>query len=214
MSAPRSYNQRSKIPKVEFSRKVVHLSSLWMPISYNYFPEELMLKIFAAITLGLLVFDVLRISSLQMGRKLREMLAILRLDSILFREREKNTLSGGAYMMISATICATIFQKNIFILSFLILILSDTAAAIIGQKFGRRRICGKTYIGSIAFFLCSIAIVLLSSSYVFNENKDFLVAAVYASVFATLVELVSNSLKIDDNFSIPVCFGALMWVIV
>ena len=66
---------------------------------------------------------------------------------------------GSTYFIFSAILTILLFPKSIAIVSLLILILSDTAAAIIGKWIGRIRIFGKTLEGSMAFLITSLLIV-------------------------------------------------------
>ena len=74
---------------------------------------------------------------------------------------------------------------------------SDSLAAIIGRSWGTIPINGKTLEGSIAFFLSSIVIVLISS----ELNISI---AIFSVLIATIVELYS---PLNDNLSIPISFA-------
>ena len=85
---------------------------------------------------------------------------------------------------------------------------SDTAAAIIGKKYGKTKIFNKTLEGSFAFLLTSFIIAL--AMYPQIDLKVSLVAI----IVATIVEMLP--LNIDDNFSVPVTVALItsigVWV--
>ena len=81
------------------------------------------------------------------------------------------------------------------------MLVADTAAALIGRRFGTPNLFGKSWIGSLAFFTASI-ITIIFISYLLPHPPAFLMAGVIASLIATLVELFSKKIHIDDNLSI------------
>ena len=82
------------------------------------------------------------------------------------------------------------------------MLISDSASALIGRKFGKIKILSKSLEGSIAFFVSGIATVSLIS-YLTNQSINFWIASVFAVLVATIIELISKDIiKIDDNLSI------------
>jgi glycerol-3-phosphate acyltransferase PlsY len=88
------------------------------------------------------------------------------------------------------------------IASILILILSDTAAALIGKWIGRVKIFGKTLEGSTAFLITSLLIVWIYP----NLNRF---SGSLAALGATWIEVLP--IKVNDNLSIPLVAGAIMF---
>jgi glycerol-3-phosphate acyltransferase PlsY len=109
---------------------------------------------------------------------------------------------GSTYFLFSTILTIILFPKSIAIASLLILILADTAAALVGKAIGKVPIHGKTLEGSMAFFLTSLLIVLIYPS--LNRFSGSL-----AALGATLVELVP--VEINDNLTIPLVAGAIMF---
>ena len=191
---------------VEVMRKAIHLSSLAIPIVYFFVDRNVALAILLPLTLVLTVSDLLRLYHEPTGRVYERYLGFL------LRNHERNDrgrrLTGATYVLLSATICVLVFPKVIVVTAFAILIVSDSAAALIGRRFGRHRLFAKSYEGTAAFFVSASAVVLLAP-------KILYVPAEYAIGFlaALLGAIVEASpLPLDDNLTIPLAIGAIMWI--
>jgi dolichol kinase len=109
---------------------------------------------------------------------------------------------GSTYFLFAILLTIMLFPKPIAIASILILILSDTAAALIGKWIGRVKIFGKTLEGSLAFFITALLIVWL-----YPQMNRFWGSV--AALGATVMEVLP--IKLDDNLSIPLVAGAIMF---
>jgi len=79
---------------------------------------------------------------------------------------------------------------------------SDTCAALVGKGIGRVKILGKTLEGSLAFLLSALLIV-----WCYPHLNRF--PGSLAAVGAAVIELLP--IDVDDNFSIPLVAGAIMF---
>jgi dolichol kinase len=184
------------ITGVEIKRKIVHLATLVIPIGYALASQEMVLLFLVPFFLCYLSVDLLRhfhtgLASLFQKHFFRRVL----------REEEKKTLMGSTYFLFSSILTILLFPKSIAIVSLLILILSDTAAAIVGKWIGRVPIWGKTLEGSMAFFLSSLLIV-----WIYPQLNRF--SGTLAALGATLIEVLP--IRVDDNLTIPLVAGAIM----
>jgi dolichol kinase len=109
---------------------------------------------------------------------------------------------GSTYFIFSTILTILLFPKSIAIVSILILILSDTAAALVGKWIGRVKIFGKTLEGSMAFLLTSLLIVWIYP----NLNRF---SGSLAALGTTLIEVLP--IKLSDNLTIPLVAGAIMF---
>jgi dolichol kinase len=184
------------ISKIEIRRKIVHLTSLSIPVGYGLTSEKTALLVLSLLFLGFLVVDLLR----RYHPRIKSFFGKYIIGKIL-REGERTTFMGSTYFLFSSLLTIFFFPESIAISSILILILSDTAAALVGKSIGRVPVFGKTLEGSIAFFVCSLLIVW---SY---PNLDR-VSGSLAALGATLVEILP--LRLDDNLTIPLAAGAIM----
>jgi dolichol kinase len=192
--------------KDELYRKLIHLTSLSIPIIYYFITAES-----AAIILGILAGLALVID---LGRYLHPEIGKIfyKFFGFLLREHEldhkKKNLNGATYVLISALISVLIFPKVIFISAFSILIISDSLAALIGRKFGKRKFLSKSLEGTLTFFI-SACIVILFTPKVGGFFEEYLIGFIAAFVGA-IVENISFKL-VDDNLSIPLSVGFTMW---
>jgi len=189
----------------ELIRKTIHIGSLSIPIIYYYVHRETALLILLPMTVFSLFIDV--------GRHyipfIQKQVEIL-FDRILRpHERKAGLLSGATYVLISALICVAIFPKLITVTAFAILIVSDSSSAIFGRKFGKHRFIDKSLEGTIAFILTAWIVVLISPK-AGPMPIEYLIGAV-AAVIGGIAEASSASLRMDDNFSVPVSIGFVMW---
>jgi dolichol kinase len=184
------------INKVEILRKIVHLATLIIPVGYALTSEETIILFLIPFFLALLSVDLLRHLHSGMASLFRKYFF-----GRVLREEEKPTFMGSTYFIFSTILTILLFPKSIAITSILILILSDTAAAFIGEWIGRVHIFGKTLEGSIAFFLTSLLIVWIYPD--LNRSSGSL-----AALGATLIEILP--IKLNDNLTIPLIAGAIM----
>jgi glycerol-3-phosphate acyltransferase PlsY len=122
----------------------------------------------------------------------------------VLREEEKATFMGSTYFIFSTILTILLFPKSIAIASILILILSDTAAALVGKWIGRIKIFGKTLEGSTAFLFTSLLII-----WVYPNLNRF--SGSLAALGATLIEVLP--IKGSDNLTIPLVAGAIMFFV-
>jgi dolichol kinase len=185
------------ITGVEIKRKIVHLATLVIPAGYALTSEETVLIFLFPLFILLLLVDLLRHFHSGLASLFRRYF----LGRVL-REEEKDTFMGSTYFLFSTILTILLFPRPIAITSLLILILADTAAALVGKAVGRVAIYGKTLEGSLAFFLSSLLIVWIYP----NLNRC---SGSLAALGATLIEILP--IKMNDNLTIPLMAGAIMF---
>ena len=197
----------------EVLRKMVHLSSIWMPAALFYLPEwygdagrrfnVIMFGTFAVLNvlIEIAVFRgvpfVTPLYKALFGRMARE------------SKPGKFRFSGAPPMYASACLTALCFEPRVASCAFAILILSDTAAALIGRKWGRHRFSnGKSLEGSLAFLLVGS---LIAKFYCLAGDLPDATAAVWLGgvAAACVAEFFNEQIHMDDNFTIPLIFGVI-----
>lgn len=190
----------------ELFRKSIHLFSLSIPIVYYFITTEAATIILGVLAVLALIIDLGRYLHPETGK------IFYKIFGFLLREHEldhkKKNLNGATYVLISALISVLIFPKVIFISAFSILIISDSLAALIGRKFGKRKFLSKSLEGTLTFFI-SACIVILFTPKVGGFFEEYMIGFIAAFVGA-IVENISFKL-IDDNLSIPLSVGFTMW---
>ena len=189
----------------ELIRKCIHLASLTIPIIYYYVHREtaiLFLLPMALISIGI---DVGRYHIPAIHRMVERMF-----DKILRpHERHAGLLSGATYVLISALLCVAVFPKLITLTAFSILIVSDSSSAIFGRAFGKHRFLDKSLEGTLAFIVSAWLVVLITPKAA-GVPIEYMIG-MFAAIVGGVAEAASVTLHVDDNFSIPVSIGLIMW---
>ncbi len=194
--------------KKEFQRKAVHLSSLWVPSAIYFVPEVLLLPTLIIILCGNIALEYANFKRYRWARK--------SFGALFFRMlREKETarqnfqFTGSVYVLASAILCMCLFSKAVAVIAMTVMLISDSAAALIGRTFGKIKIYKKkTLEGTLAFFISALVINLL-----FIPIYPFRLASLLACAAATAVEVYEDKIGIDDNLSIPLTFSTVISLI-
>ena len=177
--------------KSEIFRKIIHLSSIAIPIFLFFYGKALTLLYLLPITLIFLILDVLRIRN----DRLKSLYNYFFIT--LTRRTESKKITGASYVFLSSSIMIFFFPVNIAVISLLIMSISDSLAALFGRIYGTIEINNKTLEGSLTFLISSSIIILFSSS----VN---IYLGLMSTLITTIVEIYS---PIDDNLSVPLAFG-------
>lgn len=184
------------ITGIELKRKAVHLATLIIPIGYGLTSDAAILTYLVPFFLLYLSVDLLRHFHSGVASLFRKYFF-----GRVLREKEGSTLMASTYFLFASILTILLFPKSIAITSLLILILSDTAAALVGKEFGRTRLFEKTFEGSLAFFISSLLIVWL------YPGLDRISGSL-AALGATVIEALP--IPLDDNLTVPLVAGTIM----
>jgi len=185
------------ITGLEIRRKVVHLSTLIIPLGYGIISKELILSFLIPFFLLYIFIDLLRHFHPRFALIFQK-----HFFGKVLREKERVNLMGSTYFLFSTIITILIFPKPIAIVSLLILTISDTASGLVGKGIGRIPIFGKTLEGTLAFLLTSLIIIW---SYPGIDRFSGTLAA----IGATLIEVIP--IPLDDNLTIPLVSGSILF---
>lgn len=189
----------------ELIRKSIHVCSLSIPIIYFYITRELALALLVPLTLAFLSVDLTRYYHKPTADW------FYRWFGWLLRKHEQNPdlkrLNGATNILLSACLCVLIFPKVITVSAFAVLIISDITAALVGRRFGRRPFLHKSLEGALSFLLSAIVVILVTPK-IEGLVQEYLIASVAAAVAAVVESL---SVHIDDNISVPLVFGFVLW---
>lgn len=191
----------------ELARKGIHLSSLWIPAMYLHVQHGTAIGILLALTVASLVVDLL----MHVHEPTRTFM--MRYFGGMLRPHETTSerihLTGASWVLIAALLTFAVFPKIISVTAFTVLNVSDSFAALIGRRFGKRQFFDKSLAGSVAFMVSASAIVVFYG-WLFGAPQTYYVGGVAASIVTAIVEASSTRLKVDDNLSIPFSFGLTM----
>ncbi|MCD4807803.1 MAG: SEC59/DGK1/VTE5 family protein [Methanococcoides sp.] len=184
-----SNNQRSVILK-EFFRKSVHIVSVAIVLIYYYMGKEFTLDFLTLVLCCILLIDYFRVEK------------ELKIPIVwkLYRSKEKDKLSGTAYFLIGSIIAISVFSKEVAAAAILMTTFGDSAAALVGIRYGKRWIKGlpdRAWEGVFSEFFVNLVI-----GYLFLSNW---IVALTMALVATIVETLIY--KLDDNLIIPLFSG-------
>ena len=193
----------------ELLRKSTHLAGLIFPILY-FFLDKPIMKIIVG---GVALFAICVEFAKWLFPKFRAM--FFQYLKILLRSHEKQgAITGATYYLIGVFLCIVIFEKSVAIACILFIILGDTAAALVGKRWGRTKLIGnKSLEGSAACFgVCSLITLFLINPIVGTTGAINPIVCITGAFFATLTELLP--LRIDDNLTVPLISGAIMQLMI
>lgn len=189
----------------EFYRKCLHLLLLVIPMTYHFLGKWQSVKIFAAVTLVVVTLDYLRRKSALIKK------IFAQIFGPILREHELSgkKLCGASFVGLAACINFSLFKAEIAITGFLILVISDTLAALVGKGIASKPFFEKSLAGSLAFFISALAI-LVGCGIHFHSGYWFYLFGTFAVFCVTMFEARPSLLNIDDNFSIPLGFSLIL----
>lgn len=172
--------------KQEIYRKLVHLSSIWVCILYYFLEKFKFLIILANITILLLFIDILRLKSKLISQK------IINLFSSIIRSHETRQISGATYFMLGCLITSILFDKNLAIISILVLIFADSFAAFFGRLITSKGI----FISNISYFFYLIITLYTLFSYLIysvNSSTIYVISIIILSIYIIYDSLRHNA---------------------
>ncbi len=177
--------------KRELERKSLHIPGLLVPFTYQYFPY-LTLLVLGLVSLLYYFSEVRRISK---GNPLP---VIGYLTNKLTRSTHLDL--APVYLAVGLGIAAIAVPFKAAMAGALLVCVCDAVAAVVGMKFGRRRIfvIKKTYLGTLAFFIAAFLVLwpLLGWR-----------GALVTGAVSTLIEALA--IEGIDNFFLPILGGLL-----
>ena len=197
----------------EVKRKLVHLSSLWIPgvmvllTEYRWWLCAMFGVVFAATVLVERWYArwpdawISRIYGHFFGRMVRGGTPA----------PNQWIVSGGPYVLAGAFLVLLCFPVALAACGMTVMLIGDTAAALIGRRFGRHKtVNGKSLEGVAAFILSgSLACVVCSWLLAMPARIGWFIPV--AVTFAAIAELFEKQLRIDDNISIPLVTAGVLY---
>ena len=189
----------NKIPKNEIMRKVIHLLSAIIPLSYLWFIKDksIMLSILIILTLLALLVEFFRNNGGHFSKWFHDTFHFM-----LRHNESKGKYTGATWLLIGWTITVMLFKMPIAVAALLFLSIGDSFAAIIGKLYPIIKIGDKTLSGTLSGFIVSLLIVLLI-------NQSLLpIIILSGSIVAMTVELIPS--RLNDNLTMPIISGLIM----
>lgn len=146
------------------------------------------------LTLLLFLGEVVRFSIPALNR------LFFRLLRPLASPREARRVASSTWYVAGCFVAVTLFPREVAVAAILILALADPVATYVGRRWGRRPFGTGTVEGSVAFGIVALLILAPLAGW----GVGALVAAA-----TTVVERIPWPL--DDNLTIPLVSGLLLW---
>jgi dolichol kinase len=209
----------------ELPRRLWHIfAGLAISIAGLWAPRDIFLPVLVAITVAVLILEIVRLWSPRVNRRF---MIIFR---ALLREREVSTLTGSTYFLIAASIVFILCDKSIAAIALAFVAVGDPIAGMVGERWGKLRVNleegqisdfarfprnlrfhlrfhgkkGKSLEGSSACFVaCLVVGVILAV-----VTHVALWVIVVGAICATVVE--SLFLLVNDNLSVPLVAAGVM----
>lgn len=173
----------------ELYRKITHISFALFPVSYLFFLErDVIVWLLGILTATILVAEILRMRFELFGCLFRLIFGSL------MREEEDHSFTGATFTSTGSFLTILIFEKSAAVFGLLVLALADSAAALVGKKWGKTPFVLKTAEGTATF----LGVAILLAMIVPGVPR---MGALAAALVATLVELLPS--PVNDNVMIP-----------
>ena len=193
-----------------FLRKIYRLALLAVVIIYYYWPKKYtVLAVFLAFLFSL-ALDIIRLVSPRANEVVKATFKpFARFMRFIAKKEELRDLTGTTYSLMGCTIIVVFFPRYIGIPAILFNTFGDMAATMVGKSIGHIKIMNgkKTAEGSIACFITMFLVVIWAH---IKLQLPFL-AGTLGALTGTVTELIS--LKINDNLTIPIFSGVVMWLL-
>lgn len=180
--------------KGEVWRKLLHLSAMVIPIGYHLAPRWLALSAILAAFVFSLFADICRLRKWGVQRFWTPV------TDYIVRPKESGGFTGATHILFSGFVCLLLFSVPAATLAMTTIILGDSAAALVGRKWGRHKFdnADRSWEGSLSFLAASLLAAFLIPGLP-------IWIGITGAVIGTLVEAFSNT--IDDNLSVPLVVG-------
>ena len=187
----------------EIFRKLIHVSSLAIPLIYFFLIKDknVMATILIILTLLSLAIEYARLNR----EGVIGIFFLKYLKSALRSNELKGNLTGATWMLIGFTSSVIIFDFEVSVLALLFLSVGDAVAALVGRALPIGKIWGKSILGSLSGFMFCVFFGLAII------NTLSLQIIIFGAISGMFIELIP--LKINDNFSIPIFSGFIMQIL-
>ena len=208
--APSATSSEHEIPyPAELKRKALHLLALMAPLTVTVLGKTWSLALLLPGAALALTADVLRVRSAPFAR------FIDRLFGPLMRSEERPpvggpvSINGATWVLISSGLLILIFPVRIALAAFVMFMIADAAAAVVGRRLGRVHwgSSARTVEGSLAFLATGLAIM---GAFALGGYVTFWTGAA-AAFFGCAAEALPKPL--NDNIRVPLVAASVLFVL-
>jgi dolichol kinase len=164
--------------------------------------ENIVAAVLTAAAACLLCLEWLRFRKLAFNQWVVSQLALF------MRMEEVTHLTGAFYYLMGTAVTVLLFPREIALTAILFLAFGDPTAALVGGKWGRIRVWGKSLEGNLACLAVCLLVGIISAK--FQPDLSIWVA-ITGAFFAGIFEAIPS--RVNDNITIPVGTAAAMLVL-
>jgi dolichol kinase len=193
---------------LQYARRLFHVANggtiatlYWISFSHSQMVHAL-----GTIACLLYVFEQIRINYPEAQQK------FLPMTKFIIRAEEQLKESAMVPYAFAVLLTIITFPKPIALIAIFTLAISDPLSAIIGIRFGKRRIVPhKSLEGSAAFFIsCLLICIFVLGIYTGGVSGVVLLVSLLVAFSTSAFEMLP--LKIDDNLTIPLFSAFMLWI--
>lgn len=190
----------------ELSRKLLHLVALVIPVTALVVGRTWAIALLLPLSLIAVGADVLRTRNQAFSH------FIDRVFGFMMRPSERQGVgapvifNGATWVLIAAATLAVVFPLSIGMPAFIVFMVADAVAALLGRRLGRHRWPGttRTIEGSLAFFVTGVIIYSVWGGLA-------LWAILIVVAFGAAAEALPGPL--NDNIRVPVVMATIIYIL-
>jgi len=195
---------------LQLGRRLFHLvNGVTIATAYAVlFTHEQVVHVFGTIACVVYIADRVRIAYPEMIAQRAAWV-----NHFFLRAEEQMREAAMTPFAIAVLLTIITLPKSAALVAIYTLGIADPLAAVIGIRFGRRRItANRSLEGSAAFFVatCAIAATVLSNGSALPVSTIAAASAMIGAI-AALCEIIP--VRVDDNLTIPLFVGFATWVV-
>lgn len=189
----------------ELQRKALHLAALVIPVGMYVLGRTWALMLLLPLALFAVGADVLRTRSPRFSRWILSIFGRMLRHTELSPIGGRAVINGATWVLVAATLLTVIFPVDLAAPAFAAFMVADSAAAIVGLRFGHRRWRGtrRTIEGSSAFVAVALP-CLLAFSHISAG------AAAAAALGGAALE--APDWPINDNVRVPLVMAGILYL--
>jgi dolichol kinase len=189
----------------EVMRKAVHVFSVIIPLFYFILPRSTMLIVLSSVAAGAIFMDISRMSGMAIWSKL-----LIKPFGSMIRPKEREGFTGASYIISTDVLVILLFAKPVAICAMAFIALGDSAAAVVGRRWGFHKYGKKSLEGSLGFFLAAAGAGV--AFHFLYPGQLPLIVSISGAFVATIVEAMS--VRSDDNMTVPTISGLFMQIFI
>lgn len=170
-------------------------------------PQDTALTILGALFVWSVTMETLRLRNPVLNEK------CIKFFGPLIRSNEVDRISGMPYYIASSIVAIAVFPKPVAILSLAYLAFGDPLASLVGILYSNRSVKlfnGKSLHGTAAGYMVCALVTWIFLRSTGMHGLDLIRLTLLGGFAGALAE--SLPLELDDNFTIPVVSGFIMWI--